>query len=92
MRKCQNIAIESRFADGKWDRLPGLAAELTRVQVDVIVTYTTPALRIRRQRHRPPSTQPEQPAGCYCRLYVRLSLSDGDARQKRKPTYYESQP
>ena len=49
MRKCQNIAIESRFADGKWDRLPGLAAELTRVQVDVIVTYTT--LRIRRQRY-----------------------------------------
>jgi putative tryptophan/tyrosine transport system substrate-binding protein len=39
----QNIAIESRFAEGKWDQLPGLAAELVRDKVDVIVTYTTPA-------------------------------------------------
>ncbi len=33
----QNIAIESRSAEGKYDRLPGLAAELVRLQVDVIV-------------------------------------------------------
>jgi hypothetical protein len=85
MRKCQNIAIESRFADGKWDRLPGLAAELTRVQVDVIVTYTTPAAQA--AKHATGTT-----SGMLLPLYVRLSLSDGDARQKRKPTYYESQP
>jgi putative ABC transport system substrate-binding protein len=34
----QNIAFEWRSADGKADRLPGLAAELVRLKVDVIVT------------------------------------------------------
>jgi putative ABC transport system substrate-binding protein len=33
----QNIAIEYRYAEGKWDRLPELAAELVRLKVDVIV-------------------------------------------------------
>ena len=39
----QNIAIESRWAEGNYDRLPGLAAELLRFKVDIIVTYGTPA-------------------------------------------------
>jgi len=39
----QNIKIESRWAEGNYDRLPGLAAELVRLKVDVIVTYGTPA-------------------------------------------------
>src|SRR5262245_20317025 len=34
----KNIVIEQRFADGKRDRLPALAAELVRLKVDVIVT------------------------------------------------------
>ena len=33
----QNIAIEYRYAEGKIDRLPELAAELVHVKVDVIV-------------------------------------------------------
>ena len=33
----QNIAIEYRYAEGKVDRLPELAAELVRLKVDVIV-------------------------------------------------------
>ena len=33
----QNIAIEYRYAEGKIDRLPELAAELVRLKVDVIV-------------------------------------------------------
>src|SRR2546422_6630713 len=33
----QNIAIESRWAEGKPDRLPALAADLVRSKVDVIV-------------------------------------------------------
>jgi len=33
----QNIAIEYRYAEGKFDRLPDLAAELVRLRVDVIV-------------------------------------------------------
>jgi len=39
----QNIVIEYRFAEGQYDRLPGLAAELARLKVDVIVAIPTPA-------------------------------------------------
>ncbi len=39
----QNIAIEGRFAEGKTDQLPTLAAELVRLKVDLIVTSNTPA-------------------------------------------------
>ena len=40
----KNIAIEARWAEGKSDRLPPLAAELVRLRVDVIVTNTMPAI------------------------------------------------
>ena len=39
----RNIAYEARFADGKMERLPKLAAELVQLQVDVIVTQGWPA-------------------------------------------------
>ena len=39
----QNIEIESRWAEGNYDRLPGLAADLVRLKVAVILTYGTPA-------------------------------------------------
>ena len=38
----QNLVIEFRWAEGKYDRLPGLAAELIRSGVDVLVTHGTP--------------------------------------------------
>lgn len=38
----KNLVIEWRFADGKVERLPDLAAELVRLKVDVIVTSSTP--------------------------------------------------
>jgi len=41
----KNIVIEWRYAEGKADRLPGLAAELVRLKVDVIVTAGAPATR-----------------------------------------------
>src|SRR2546426_10896431 len=41
----QNLAIEFRYAEGKVDRLPGLAAELVRLNVNVIVAATDPATR-----------------------------------------------
>ena len=33
----QNIVIEYRYAEGKSDRYPELAAELVRIKVDIIV-------------------------------------------------------
>ncbi len=39
----QNIAIVVRSAEGKYERLPELAAELVRLKVDVIFASTTPA-------------------------------------------------
>ena len=37
--------MEYRFADGKYERLPELAAELVRLKADVIVTGTSAAIR-----------------------------------------------
>ncbi len=34
----QNVGVEYRWADGQYDRLPGLAAELVRLDVTLIVT------------------------------------------------------
>ena len=39
----RNIHIESRWADGKLDQLPTLAAELVRLNVNVLVTSVTEA-------------------------------------------------
>ena len=38
----QNIVIEYRFAEGRFDRLPDLAAELVRLKVDIIVAGSSP--------------------------------------------------
>ncbi len=45
----KNILIESRWAEGKYERLPGLAAELVQMKVDVIVASTTPAVQAAQQ-------------------------------------------
>src|SRR5262249_34187885 len=39
----QNVAIEFRWSDGQYDRLPALANELVRRPVDVIVAQGPPA-------------------------------------------------
>jgi putative ABC transport system substrate-binding protein len=39
----RNPSIIERYAYGEYGRLPGLAAELVRLKVDVIVTASTPA-------------------------------------------------
>jgi putative ABC transport system substrate-binding protein len=39
----RNITLEYRWADGRYDRLPGLAADLVRLRVDVVVSaWSTP--------------------------------------------------
>jgi putative ABC transport system substrate-binding protein len=45
----KNIVIESRYAEGKLDRLPVLAAELVRLRVDIIVTAGGQATRAAKQ-------------------------------------------
>jgi putative tryptophan/tyrosine transport system substrate-binding protein len=45
----KNIFIEWRFADGKSDRLPSLAAELVRLKVDVIVAEAPTSTRSAKQ-------------------------------------------
>jgi putative ABC transport system substrate-binding protein len=40
----KNLTIEWRFADGKYDRLPGMAAELVQFKVDVIMALGPPAV------------------------------------------------
>jgi len=40
----QNFVIEYRSADGRPERFPGLATELVRLKVDLIVTTETPAV------------------------------------------------
>jgi putative ABC transport system substrate-binding protein len=39
------VSYETRFADGRTDRLPVLANDLVQLKVDVVVTTTAPAVR-----------------------------------------------
>jgi putative ABC transport system substrate-binding protein len=45
----RNILVEYRWAEGNVERLPGLALELARLKVDLIVAAATPAARAARQ-------------------------------------------
>ena len=40
----RDFVIEYRWADGNYDRLPALVADLVRLKVDVIVTHGTPGV------------------------------------------------
>jgi ABC-type uncharacterized transport system substrate-binding protein len=41
----KNIAIEYRYANARFDKLPALADELIRLKLDVLVASTTPAVQ-----------------------------------------------
>jgi putative tryptophan/tyrosine transport system substrate-binding protein len=45
----QNAVIETRYADGRFEKLLELAAEIVRLKVDVIVAAPTSAIRAARQ-------------------------------------------
>src|SRR5918995_2298256 len=38
----RNIIVERRYADGRYEQLPTLAAELIRLKIDVILAASTP--------------------------------------------------
>jgi putative tryptophan/tyrosine transport system substrate-binding protein len=46
----RNIRFEYRWAEGKFDRLPELAADLVRLQVDVIVAFATQAAEVSKKQ------------------------------------------
>jgi putative ABC transport system substrate-binding protein len=48
----KNIAIEYRYADAKFDKLPALADELIRLKVEVLVVSTTPAVQAAKKATR----------------------------------------
>lgn len=45
----KNLVVEYRWAEGKYERLPELVAELIRSKVEVIVTHGTPGTRAAKQ-------------------------------------------
>jgi putative tryptophan/tyrosine transport system substrate-binding protein len=45
----RNVTIEFRWAEGRYDRLPALAAEIVRLNVDVIITHGTLGTRACKQ-------------------------------------------
>src|SRR5262245_49127639 len=44
-----NIVFEYRWAEGRYERLPALAAELVNLNVDVLVAHSTPGARAAKQ-------------------------------------------
>src|SRR5205823_5703774 len=45
----KSMIIEERWAEGNYERLPGLAAELVQMKVDVIVAGSTPTVQAAQQ-------------------------------------------
>src|SRR5215468_4009905 len=52
----QNIVIDYRYAEGRVDRLPDLAAELVRLEVDLIVSEGTQGVTAARNATESPSS------------------------------------
>src|SRR3984893_10434674 len=75
----RNLAIEFRWAELQYDRLPALASDLVRRKVAIIaaVGESTPALRQRR-RHRPPQSSSSA-------LVTRSHLVSSPASTGREP-------
>jgi len=48
----KDYRLEVRWGEGKLDRLPGLAAELVRLKVDILVTPSSPSVLAARQATR----------------------------------------
>lgn len=51
----QNIRIEYRWAEGRYERFPDFMAELVRLKVDLIVVASTPATLAAKRATEAPS-------------------------------------
>src|SRR4030095_13883209 len=54
----QNIVLEYRWAEGRMERLPGLAADLVRIKVDIIVASSQGAVAAKRATTEIPIVMP----------------------------------
>jgi putative ABC transport system substrate-binding protein len=73
----QNLVMEDRYAEGSAERLPDLAAELVRLQVEVIVAGGTGAIRAAQHATR---TIPIVMAGSYDPVQGRVRRQPGAPR------------
>ena len=71
----KNLIIEQRFADCRYDRISGLAAELAQAPVDVIFTMGTRAARSTAQTVK---TTPLVVYSCDPFLHVKTSLAPAE--------------
>lgn len=75
----KNIVIEARFAEGKLERLPELAAELVRLNVDVIVTSGPPSTRaVKKSTSTLPIVMAEDPDPVASGLVASLAQPGGN--------------
>jgi len=75
----RNIVIEFRWAEGQYDRLPGMAAELVRLKPDVLVTFgIKAALAAKRVTATVPIVIPATADAVATGLVARLARPEGN--------------
>jgi|SRR6516165_9910180 len=68
----QNIIVEYRFAEGREDALPAIAAELARLRLDIIVAESTVGIQAQKQSPKPSQSS-------WRRAPIRLELASSRA-------------
>ena len=76
----ENVAIENRWAEGQYDRLPGLAADLVGHRATVIIGVNFPRRLAEKDRHQDHTGR------------VRRRRGPGQSRSRRKPQPARAQP